>query len=378
MGSVAGVHYQTFHPRPLPPDPPLQLGVQEYDLMERANRALGRLDVIATLLPDPVFFIYTFVRKEAILSSQIEGTQSSLSELLLFEMDEAPGVPLADVEEVSRYVAAMNHGLERLQEGFPLSLRLIREMHEILLSQGRGSSKTPGEFRRSQNWIGGTNPGNAIFVPPPPEMVPECMGALEKFWHDQPERTPVLIKAALSHVQFESIHPFPDGNGRLGRLLITLLLCAEKALNHPTLYLSLYFKIHRKTYYDLLQKVRTEGDWEGWLRFFLSGVTETAEQAVLAVKAILLLFENDRRRIETLGRVAPSVLRLHQLLQSKPLISIGNAAALTQLTIPTITTAFKHLESLGMVRELTKKRRNRLFTYVKYIEILDQGTEPLG
>ena len=329
-------------------------------------------------MPDTALFIYLYVRKEAVLSSQIEGTQSSFTDLLLFELDEAPGIPLNDVREVSHYVAALDHGLKRIKENFPLSLRLVSEMHAILLADGRGSSKAPGEFRRSQNWIGGTRPGNAVFVPPPPELVMECLSTLEKFWHDIPVRQPALIKAALSHVQFETIHPFLDGNGRLGRLLITLLLCVEDALQQPTLYLSLYFKTHRAVYYELLQKVRTEGDWESWLRFFLTGVLETAEQAVETAAKILHLFETDQRQIETLGRAASSVLRVHLLLQKIPLTSIPNAARQTGLSVPTITAALKHLQNLGLVRELTSRSRNRLFAYDNYIKLLDQGTEPLG
>jgi len=276
--------------------PPLQLDGNMYDLIELANRALGRLDGLTTLLPEPSLFLYFYVRKEALLSSQIEGTQSSLSDLLLYEIEEVPGVPLDDVQEVSRYVAALNHGLARLKNGFPLSLRLIREIHKVLLSGGRGSEREPGEFRRSQNWIGGTRPGNALFVPPPPIEVMPCLGDLENFLHDRPERTPVLIKAALSHVQFERIHPFLDGNGRLGRLLITILLCAEGALSEPLLYLSLYFKTHRQVYYDLLQQVRIEGDWEEWLRFFLEGVKVTSEQASSAAIRLLKLFEREALR----------------------------------------------------------------------------------
>jgi Fic family protein len=264
-----------------------------------------------------------------------------------------------------------------LREGFPLSLRLIREIHEILLATGRGSNKSPGEFRRSQNWIGGSRPGNARFVPPPPEKVVECMGALEKFLHDDPVRTPVLIKAALAHVQFETIHPFLDGNGRVGRLLITLLLCAEGALSEPILYLSLYFKTHRDDYYDWLQRVRTQGDWEGWLRFFLAGVLDTAEQAVLTAKAILQLFDEDRRQIEALGRPAASALRVHQYLKTKPLTSIPSAAQTLGLTVPTVTASLKYLEQLGMVRELTQRSRNRLFAYDQYLKILTQDTDPL-
>ncbi len=277
---IGGEDVRLYVPRPLPPDPPLALGPEDIDRLERANRALGRLDALAQLLPDPDLFLYFYVRKEAVLSSQIEGTQSSLSDLLLFETDSAPGVPLDDVQEVSRYVAAMNHGIERLRGDFPLSLRLVREIHEKLLAKGRGAGKEPGQFRRSQNWIGGSRPGNAFYVPPPPEMVVECLGRLEKFIHDDPVKTPTLLKAALVHVQFETIHPFLDGNGRLGRLLITLILCNEGALRQPLLYLSLYFKQHRERYYELLQRVRTTGDWESWIRFFLEGVEQTAGQAV--------------------------------------------------------------------------------------------------
>lgn len=375
--SVGGEHYQAFLPAALPLEPPLQLSAVDYDLIEKANRALGRLDGLAALLPDTSLFIYLYVRKEALLSSQIEGTQSSFADLLLFESNEVPGVPLDDVEEVSTYIAALNHGIRRLREGFPLSLRLIREIHEILLATGRGSNKSPGEFRRSQNWIGGSRPGNARFVPPPPERVVECMGALEKFLHDDPVRTPVLIKAALAHVQFETIHPFLDGNGRVGRLLITLLLCAEGALSEPILYLSLYFKTRRDEYYDWLQRVRTEGDWEGWLRFFLAGVLDTAEQAVQTAKTILQLFEEDRLRIESLGRPAASALRVHQYLKTKPLTSIPSAAQTLGLSVPTVTASLKYLEQLELVRELTQRSRNRLFAYDQYLKILTQGTDPL-
>jgi Fic family protein len=361
----------------LPPDPPLRLDPDHYELMERANRALGRLDGLTALLPDTSLFIYFYVRKEALLSSQIEGTQSSFSDLLLYESKEAPGVPIEDVQEVSNYVAAMNHGLKRLRGGFPLSLRLIREIHGILLSKGRGADKTPGEFRRTQNWIGGSRPGNARFVPPPPEKVLELMGDLEKFLHGEPVKMPVLIKAALAHVQFETIHPFLDGNGRLGRLLITFLLCTEKALSEPILYLSLYFKTHREEYYDHLQRVRTEGGWEEWLRFFLAGVMETAEQATAAAKSILGLFEKDRARIEKLGRPAGSALRVHEYLQKRPLTSVPAAAKKLGLTEPTIRASLAHLARLGIVNEMTGRQRNRLFVYRRYLDILDEGTEPL-
>lgn len=365
--------FLAFVPRPLPPVPPLQLDGNLYDLIERANRALGRLDGVTTLLPEPSLFLYFYVRKEALLSSQIEGTQSSFSDLLLYEIEEAPGVPLDDVQEVSRYVAALNHGLARLREGFPLSLRLIREIHQVLLSEGRGSERTPGEFRRTQNWVVGTRPGNALFVPPPPTEVMSCLGAMEKFLHDQPVRTPVLIKAALSHVQFETIHPFLDGNGRLGRLLITFLLCAEGALSEPLLYLSLYFKTHRQLYYDLLQQVRIKGDWEAWLVFFLEGVMVTSEQASRTARRLLTMFENDRQRIETIGRGANSTLRVHNLMRRKPLFSIAYAKTELQLTVPTITSALKNLENFGMVKEVTGRSRDRLFVYSEYLNILNEG-----
>jgi len=333
--------------------------------------------MISTLLPDAGLFIYFYVRKEALLSSQIEGTQSSFSDLLLFENDEVPGVPLADVQEVSRYVEAMNHGLARIRGGFPLSLRLIREIHEILLSSGRGADKAPGEFRRSQNWIGGPRPGRARFVPPPPEDVMDAMGALERFFHDIPVRTPVLIKAALVHVQFETIHPFLDGNGRVGRLLITFLLCAEEVLSEPMLYLSLYLKRNRDDYYALLQRVRTEGAWEEWVEFFLNGVVETAAQAVAAARSIRELFEADRLAIGELGRAAGTAGRLHALLQRQPIVSTAHVVDALSVTHTTASAALSNLESLGIVREATGKARNRLYTYATYLDILDEGTKPL-
>jgi Fic family protein len=375
--SVVGESVRAFVPPPLPPVPPLELNAERHDLLEKANRSLGRLDGVATLFPDPALFLYMYVRKEALLSSQIEGTQSSLSDLLLFESEELPGVPIDDVEEVSCYVSAMNYGLERLRGGFPLSLRLIKEIHKAMLSSGRGSKKTPGEFRTSQNWIGGTRPGNARFVPPPPQRVIECMGLLEKFLHDDPVKTPLLIKAALTHVQFETIHPFLDGNGRVGRLLITLLLCAEGALAQPMLYLSLYFKQHRDDYYDLLQRVRTKGAWEDWLDFFLLGVIDTTDQAVRAAQRILELFRDDRARIENLGRAAASALRLHHAFQERAVLSIPGAAKRVGVSQPTITSALAHLGRLGIVRETTGRKRRKLYVYDAYLNILGEGAEPI-
>ena len=371
--------YRAFLPFPLPPKPAIRLEEQDQDLIEKANRALGRLDGLTTLLPDADLFIYFYVRKEAILSSQIEGTQSSLSDLLLFEGNGlVSGIP-PDIREVSNYVAGMHHGLKRIKEdNFPVSNRLIREIRAILLSTGRGSEKEPGEFRRSQNWVGGTRPGNALFVPPPPEHVAECMANLELYLHDKPKRTPVLIKAAIAHVQFETIHPFLDGNGRLGRLLITLLLCAEAALQEPLLYLSLYFKSNRQEYYDRLQRVRIDGDWRGWLRFFLEGVRETAQQATATARRILERFEYDRNQIDKLGSKAGSVLRLHQLLQRRPVLSIPYAAKSLQLSTPTANSAMKKLLELDIVMETTGKRRDRMFMYMPYMRILEEGTEPIS
>jgi Fic family protein len=368
---------KAFVPDPLPPKPPLKIGGDLQDVIDRALLALGRLDSISSLLPDTALFLYMYVRKEAIVSSQIEGTQSSLSDLLLYESEGAPGVPLDDVIEVSNYVAAMDYGLKQIREGFPISLRLIKDIHKVLLSKGRGSAKEPGRFRRSQNWIGGTRPGNASFVPPPADIVTECMGALELFLHDKPSKMPVLIKTALAHVQFETIHPFLDGNGRLGRLLITLLLCAEEAMNEPLLYLSLYFKTHRQEYYDLLQNVRNEGDWERWLQFFMVGVKETSEQAVETAKRLVSLFDKDRQKIQSIGKLAGSALRVHHAMQQKPILSIAKVSDMTGLTVPTVTSCLLALNKLGIARELTGQRRRRLFGYDEYIKILNEGTEAL-
>lgn len=373
--STVGERAQAFVPAPLPPRPPIEWTPTLRNKFDQALLALGRLDSVSMLLPDTSLFLYMYVRKEAVLSSMIEGTQSSLSDLLLFELDQAPGVPLDDVREVSNYVAALDHGLHLLREGLPLSLRLIREMHGVLLAKGRGSRLTPGEFRRSQNWIGGTRPGNAAFVPPPAEEVLDCMSRLELFLHDQPEPTPVLLKAALAHVQFETIHPFLDGNGRLGRLLITLLLCDQQVLREPMLYLSLYFKTHRQYYYELLNNVRLNGDWEAWLDFFAEAVIITATQAVETAQQLLALSDQDRDKIGGLGRVAPSVLQIHRVLMEHPIATSGWLVEKTGLTPATVNKALAHMEQLGIVRELTAQKRNRLFSYTDYVEIMSRGTE---
>ena len=374
--STAGETVRAFAPHPLPPRPPIEWTPGLRDKFDQALISLGRLDSVSTLLPDASLFLYTYVRKEAVLSSMIEGTQSSLSDLLLFEFDQEPGVPLDDVREVLNYTAALNHGLKRLEEGFPLSLRLIREIHGVLLAKGRGWNQTPGEFRRSQNWIGGSRPGNALFVPPPPEEVPECMGKLELFLNDQPKPTPVLVKAALAHVQFETIHPFLDGNGRLGRLLITLILCEQKVLSEPMLYLSLYFKTHRQYYYDLLNNVRLKGEWEAWLDFFADAVITASTQAVETARSLVGLSEEDRGKIARLGRTAGSILRVHRALMERPIASSGWLAEQTGVSPATVNKALGGMEGLGIVRELTARRRNRLFSYSRYIEILNRGAEP--
>jgi len=373
--STVGEKAQAFVPASLPPRPPIDWTPELRSKFDQALLALGRLDSVSTLLPDTSLFLYMYVRKEAVLSSMIEGTQSSLSNLLLFELDQEPGVPLDDVREVSNYVAALDHGLRLLKEGLPLSLRLLREIHGVLLTKGRGSNQIPGEFRRSQNWIGGTRPSNAAFVPPPAEEMLECMNKLELFLHDQPEPTPVLLKAALAHVQFETIHPFLDGNGRLGRLLITLLLCEQKVLREPMLYLSLYFKTHRQYYYELLNNVRLTGDWEAWLDFFAEAVIVTATQAVETAQQLLDLSNRDRDKISGLGRAAASTLQVHRALMEHPIATSNWLVEKTRITPATVNKALGHLEQLGIVKELTAQKRNRLFSYASYIEIMSRGTD---
>ncbi len=373
--TVSGEAVRAFIPPPLPPAA-LDL-TRLHRQLDRANQGLGRLNGMTKLLPDIRFLLYSYVRKEALVSSQIEGTQSSFTDLLLFENEAKPHVPIEDVEEVSNYVAALQHGLRRLKGGFPLSLRLLRETHSILLKGGRGANKLPGEFRRSQNWIGGTRPGNASYVPPPPERLMECLAEFEKFIHDERHDLPVLVEAGLIHVQFESIHPFLDGNGRLGRLLITLLLCAKDALSEPLLYLSLFFKIHRSQYYELLQRVRTEGVWEEWLAFFLEGVASTAQEATDIAERTVKLFSKDRSKIETIGRPSKSALRVHEFMQTHPYLRIGTATKALKLTVPTVTSALKHLIELGIVKEISGKRRDRLFAYSQYVRMVSGDTQPL-
>lgn len=344
-------------------------------LLDQANQALGRLDGVTLLLPDPDQFLYTYVRKEAVLSSQIEGTQSSLSDLLLFEADAAPGVPVGDARETSNYMAAMNHGLGKLQSGeLPLCNRLLREAHAMLLRSGRGSERSPGQFRREQNWIGGTRPALARYVPPPWQEVEPAMARLEKFLHDEPERTPILVKAALSHAQFETIHPFLDGNGRVGRLLITLLLVAEGVLKRPLLYLSLYLKQNRDDYYDHLQRIRTEGAWEDWLRFFLEGVVEVAEATTATTRHLVHMIERDRQAIHDFGRAAATALRVHDLASRLVVFRPTTAAKILALSDPPVYAAVRRLEQAGILREVTGRRRGKLYVYEEYLARLNEGT----
>lgn len=373
--AVGGEHYTAYIPKNLPPVPPLAMD-DLYPLLDQASTAIGRLDGMIMVLPDPSLFLYMYIRKEAVLSSQIEGTQSSLSDLLLFETEEAPGAPMDDVTEVSCYVVAMSYGLERLKN-FPMSLRLIREIHAELMNNARGGNKMPGEFRTSQNWIGGSRPGNAHFVPPPPEQLMDCMCAFEVFLYDKNVRLPALVKAALAHVQFETIHPFMDGNGRLGRLLITFILCMEGVLKEPLLYLSLYFKANRQEYYDHLQSVRETGDWESWIKFFLTGVIETATQATETAQAIIALFNADRTIIEASGKSTAGVLSVHQYLQHHPITNTTKIKTGCNISLPTVLRSLTTLEALGIVQELTGKDRNKIFAYQEYLTILSKGTEPI-
>ena len=330
------------------------------------------------LLPNAALLLYSFVRKEAVLSSQIEGRQSSLADLLLYEIDEQPGVPVEDAREVSRCVAALERGLKDLRRGLPLCTRLLSDMHKVLLTHPRGRGKTPGEVRRSQVWIGGTRPGNAMFEPPPADEVPECLAQLERFLNDDPEPTPPLLKAALAHVQFETVHPFLDGNGRIGRLLIVLQLVADGVLREPMLYPSVFFKTHRSLYYELLNEVRLRGDWERWLDFFAEGIEASATQAVLTANTLLMIVNADRDRIAGLGRAATSALVVHHALQRQPIATSAALVNATGLTAATVNKSLAHLERIGIVGEVTNRQRCRVFSYVRYVEELAAELEPGG
>ncbi|MGD9602299.1 MAG: Fic family protein [Gammaproteobacteria bacterium] len=368
--TTAGEPFRAFVPAPLPPEPALVWSAALRRRFDAALVALGRLDAVSALMPNSALLLYSFVRKEAVLSSQIEGTQSSLADLLLYEIDALPGVPVEDAREVSRCVAALERGIQLLRGGLPLCTRLLCEMHQVLLSHPGGQGKTPGEVRRSQVWIGGTRPANASFVPPPPGAVPESLAALERFLNDDPEPVPPLLKAALAHVQFETIHPFLDGNGRLGRLLIVLQLVADGVLREPMLYPSLFFKTHRALYYELMNEVRLRGDWERWLDFFAEGIEASAAQAVATANALLTLVNADRDRIVALGRAAGSALEVHNAFQRQPIATSAALAKATRLTPATVNKSLVHLERIGIVGEITHRQRGRVFSYLKYVEAL--------
>jgi Fic family protein len=368
--TTAAEPFRAFVPAPLPPEPPVEWSPALRRRFDAALVALGRLDAVTALLPNAALLLYSFVRKEAVLSSQIEGTQSSFADLLLYEIDEQPGVPVDDAREVSRCVAALERGLKKLRGGLPVCTRLLCEMHKVLLSHPGGRARAPGELRRTQVWVGGTRPGNAAFVPPPPEAVADCLAPLERFLNDEPEPVPPLLKAALAHVQFETIHPFLDGNGRIGRLLIVLQLVADGVLREPMLYPSLFFKRHRALYYELLNEVRLRGDWERWLDFFAEGIETSATQAVATANTLLALVNTDRDRIAALGRAAASALAVHQALQRQPIATSAALVKATGLTAATVNKSLVHLEGIGIVGELTSRQRGRVFSYRRYVEEL--------
>jgi Fic family protein len=372
--------YWAFHPNPLPPDPPLRVTTELQAQLDAANQALGRLDGVTLLLPDPDLFLYTYIRKEAVLSSQIEGTQSSLSDLLLFEHDATLAVPREDALETSNYITAMNHGLETIRTGrLPLCNRLIREVHGLLLRTGRGSDRAPGEFRRTQNWIGGSSPATARYVPPPSNEVEPLMANLERFLHDDPHPTPILLKAAVAHAQFETIHPFLDGNGRVGRLLVTLLLAADGVLERPLLYLSLFLKQNREAYYEFLQGVRRDGAWEEWITFFLDGVIAVAGAATDTTRKIMAMIDRDRQRIQALDRGAATASRVHDVAARFVLVSPREVAEALGITPPPVYTAISRLEEIGILREVTGRQRGKLYAYDEYLALLNEGTtEPPG
>lgn len=371
---VAGEIFKAYAPPKLPPTPPLELA-RIYPILEKATKALAELNTIHKTIPNTSLFIYMYVRKEALLSSQIEGTQSSFSDLMLFENNQKFEVSTEDVEEVSNYVKAMSYGINRLRD-FPLSLRLLKEIHEVLLSGTRGSGKLPGEFRRSQNWIGGTRPGNALFVPPPVEILDECLSDFENFIHD--DTLPVLIKAGIAHVQFETIHPFLDGNGRLGRLLIALILCFEEVLDEPILYLSLYLKENRSKYYELLQELRAFGTWETWLEFFLNGVYLSANQAIKTAEQINNLFKTDLEKISKLGRAKFSCQQTLEYLKRVPQVTVPFLANKLGISAPTARNSLNLMTSIGILEELSLKKRDKVYVYRKYLDMLEEGAEPFS
>lgn len=362
--------YKAFIPSPLPPEPPIEIDAEMWSLLSQADRALGRLDGSTAALPNPDLFVFMYVRKEAVLSSQIEGTQASLIDVLEFESQTLQPENPQDVAEVVNYIAAVNYGLERLTT-LPISLRLIREIHQRLLQGVRGAHKEPGEFRKSQNWIGptGCSLQNATFVPPPPHEMMQVLGQLESFLHDSAPM-PSLLKVGLAHAQFETIHPFLDGNGRAGRLLITFLLCEQNILSYPLLYISYYFKKYRSEYYDCLQAVRDHGHWEQWLKFFLQGVYEVAQEASRTAREIVTMKEVHRQLIvDEMGRKTGNAIALLESLYFKPVFAIQHAEEITGLSYPNANSLVKDLCDLGLLQEITGQKRNRAFQYAPYLEV---------
>jgi len=364
---VGSETYNTYIPNALPPEPAINMA-EIYECLEKANFAIGELNGISESVPDPAIINYMYVRKEAVLSSQIEGTQSTLDDLMCHESNTAAGVPVDDVAEVSSYVAAINHGIKRLKK-LPLSMRLIKEIHKILLSNSRGKHKTPGEIRRSQNWLGGTRPGNAHFVPPPPDLVSGLLSDLEKFMHAK-NKIPILVKAALIHHQFETIHPFLDGNGRVGRLLITLFLCDQDYLSSPFLYLSLFFKQHRNIYYDRLSEPRKNGDFERWINFFLEGVAVTAVDAKKTLIKIKKLFAADDKKLTNLGRARNSAELVFSKFKQKPILTIAEITRLTKLSKPTAISSVNHLIDLGIIINKSEKKWGQIYSYNGYVKLV--------
>jgi len=363
--------YKAFVPKPLPPDPPIQLDNEMVHLLSLAERSLGRLDGASATLPNVDLFVAMYVNKEAVLSSQIEGTQASLIDVLAFEVDAAVPENPQDIEEVVNYINALNYGLQRLGT-LPLSLRLIREIHTLLLSGVRGANRKPGEFRTSQNWIGDGGPiTSARFVPPSPAEMNSALGDLEKFFHSK-DSLPVLLKIGLIHAQFETIHPFLDGNGRMGRLLITFLLCHEGVLFRPLLYLSTFFKLNRADYYRYLQKVRDEGDWESWLKFFLQGIVEVAKEATDTARSIVQLRENHRDIISKhIPRSAGSAYQLLEYLYQRPIITVNSVVKVTGLTYTNANNLITKLRENGLLHQMDKYQRNRRFVYSSYLALFD-------
>ncbi len=376
--TVGGKEVAAFLPHPLPPaDPPLELDAHARELLRTAEHALSRLELASEMVPSVEWFIYAFVRKEAVVSSQIEGTQATLVDLLNYEAGAQPEPQReVEVQEVCNYLEALAFARKQLsrKDGLPLSIRLLNETHRRLMKGVRGAEKEPGEIRRSQNWIGGTRPGNAVYVPPPPQEVPRLLGELEKYLHAT-DSLPPLVRAGLAHVQFETIHPYLDGNGRLGRLLVTLLLEEWKLLPQPLLYLSLYFKRRREDYYQVLSRVRTEGDWEGWTAFFLEGVATIAEETVQSARELFALIGRDRTRVLAAGKASVVASRLFEELPRHPVVTITSVVRFLETTKPTAAKAIALLEEVGVLAETTGRKRNRTFSYAKYLDHLRVGTE---